>query len=94
MKSRLIKYIENFTTKKWKKKKKKKKKKKNQIKNSDNFPISAQNIDCWYSLLCFRNLSESRFCLALYTEEANLQRFVMIKYKTICRIYICTNSFI
>ena len=29
-------------------------------------------------LLCFRHLSESRFCLALYTEEINLQTFVMI----------------
>ena len=33
-----------------KKKKKKKKKKKNQKKNSDIFNISAQNIDCGYSL--------------------------------------------
>ena len=39
----LFKYIENFTTKK-------KKKKKIQIKNSDIFHISAQNIDCEYSL--------------------------------------------
>ena len=29
-------------------------------------------------LLCFRHLSESFFCLALYTEEVNLQIFVMI----------------
>ena len=32
----------------------------------------------------FWHLSESRFCLALYTEEANLQTFVMIFCKTIC----------
>ena len=33
-------------------------------------------------LLCFRHLSESLFlCLALYTEEVNLQTFVMIKCK-------------
>ena len=40
-KTRLFKYIENFTTKKWKK---------FQIKNSYIFHISAQNIDCGYSL--------------------------------------------
>ena len=39
----LFKYIENFTTKK----------EYFQIKNSDIFPISAQNIDCWYSLELF-----------------------------------------
>ena len=37
----LLKYTENFTTKKWKFSDKKK---------SDIFPISAQNIDCGYSL--------------------------------------------
>ena len=35
MKTRLFKYIENFTTKKWKR---------------DSFHILAQNIDCWYWL--------------------------------------------
>ena len=39
-KTRLFKYIENFTTKNWK----------FSDKNSDNFQISAQNIDCGYSL--------------------------------------------
>ena len=39
-KTRLFKYIENFNTKNWK----------FQIKNSDIFHISAQNIDCGYSL--------------------------------------------
>ena len=39
--TRLFKYTENFTTKKWKF---------FQIKNSDIFHISAQNIDCGYSL--------------------------------------------
>ena len=39
-KTRLFKYTENFTTKKWK----------NWDKNSDIFQISAQNIDCEYSL--------------------------------------------
>ena len=41
-KTRLFKYIENFTTEK--------KKEKFQLKNSDIFHISAQNIDCVYSL--------------------------------------------
>ena len=41
MKTRLFKYIENFTTKK---------KENFQIKNSDMFHISTQNIDCGYSL--------------------------------------------
>ena len=36
----LSKYTENFTTKNWK----------FSDKNSDIFHISAQNIDCWYSL--------------------------------------------
>ena len=40
MKTRLFKYIENFTTKTWK----------FSDKNSDIFHISAQNIDCGYSL--------------------------------------------
>ena len=40
-KTRLFKYIENFTTKKMAN---------FQIKNSDIFHISAQNIDCGYSL--------------------------------------------
>ena len=39
-KTRLFKYIENFTSKKWN----------FQIKNSDIFHISAQNIGCGYSL--------------------------------------------
>ena len=39
-KTRLFKYIEHFTTKK----------ENYQIKNSDIFHISAQNIDCGYSL--------------------------------------------
>ena len=39
-KTRLFKYIERFTTKK----------ENYQIKNSDIFHISAQNIDCGYSL--------------------------------------------
>ena len=43
----LFKYIENFTTKK---KKKKKKNENFQIKTSDTFHSSAQNIDSWYSL--------------------------------------------
>ena len=41
MKTRLFKYIENFTTIKIEK---------FQIKNLDIFHISAQNIDCGYSL--------------------------------------------
>ena len=40
MKTCLFKYIENFISKNWK----------FQIKNSDTFQISAQNIDCGYSL--------------------------------------------
>ena len=40
-KTRLFKYIENFTSKNWKFLDKK---------NSDFFHISAQNIDCGYSL--------------------------------------------
>ena len=46
-KTRLFKYIENFTTKK---KKKKKKREKFQLKNSCSLHISAQNIDCGYPL--------------------------------------------
>ena len=40
MKTRLFKYVENFTTKNWT----------FLDKNSDIFHISAQNIDCGYSL--------------------------------------------
>ena len=48
MKTRLFKYIENFTTKK-KKKKKKKKKENFQINNFDSFHIFSPNMDCGYS---------------------------------------------
>ena len=44
-------------------------------------------------LLCFQNLSESCFSLALYTEEVNLQTFVIIYNKTICCNYLCTKNF-
>ena len=47
-KTRLFKYTKNFTTKNGK----------FQIKNSDIFHISAQNIDCGYSV---RNASARRF---------------------------------
>ena len=40
MKARLFKYIENFTSKNWKL----------NLKNADIFQISAQNINCGYSL--------------------------------------------
>ena len=33
---------------------------------------------CLCTLFCFQHLSESCFCLALYTEEVNLQTFVII----------------
>ena len=33
-------------------------------------------------------------CLVLYTEEVNLQTFVMIKCKTFCGNYLCTKKFI
>ena len=39
-KTSIFKYTENFTIRKWK----------FSDKNSDIFQISAQNIDCWYSL--------------------------------------------
>ena len=42
-------------------------------------------------LLCFQKII---FCLALYTEEANLQTFVMIECKTVCRNYLRSESFI
>ena len=47
-----------------------------------------------FQLLCFRHLPESRFFLALYTEEVNLQTFVRILCKTIFRNYLRTRSFI
>ena len=34
------------------------------------------------------------FCLALYTAEVNLQNFIMIKCKTICRNYLCKKKII
>ena len=43
MKTRLLKYIDTFTSRKLKTEN-------FQIKNSGNFHISAQNIDCGYSL--------------------------------------------
>ena len=57
MKTRLFKYIENFTTKKkWK----------ISDKNSDNFPISAQNIDCGYPLEPPRRGSSNEYPQSLF----------------------------
>ena len=38
---------------------------------------------CWFFVFLFFYLG-----LALYTEEVNLQTFVIILYKTICRNYV------
>ena len=51
--------------------------------------IASVSVKLNNPLLCFLHLLESR---SLYTEEVNLQIFV-ISCKTICRIYQCTVSF-
>ena len=55
MKTRLFKYKENFTSKNWKFLIKN-----FQLKNSDSFHISAQNIDCGYSLEQFMFSSRNK----------------------------------
>ena len=40
------------------------------------------------------SLKKSFFCTALYSEEVNLQSFVMIERNTIYRIFIRTNLFV
>ena len=42
----------------------------------------------------FDIVQKGAFCLALYTEEVNLQTFIMIWCKAIYRNYLCTKSFI
>ena len=54
---------------------------------------SINIIKCVITMLS-TSFRKSFFCLALYTEEVNLQTFVMIICKTICRNYLCTKSFI
>ena len=58
MKTRLFKYIENFTTK-------------NKIfsKSSDIFHISAQNIDCGYSLEPPRQGGSNEYPQSMYVEQ-------------------------
>ena len=68
-KTRLFKYTENFTTKK------KKKNENFQIKNSDIFHISAQNIDCGYSLEPPRRGGSNE-----YPQSMFLSRYKKIKY--------------
>ena len=56
MKTRLFKYTENFTTKKWE----------FSDKNSDIFHISAQNINCEYSLELPRRGSSNEYPQSIY----------------------------
>ena len=56
-KTRLFKYTENFTTKK---------KQNFQIKNSDSFLISAQNIDCGYSLESLRRGGSNEYLQSMF----------------------------
>ena len=57
-KARLFKYIENFTTKKGKK---------NQLRKSDIFHISAQNIECGYSLELPRRSNSNVYPQRMYS---------------------------
>ena len=58
-KTRLFKYIENFTSKNWK----------FQIKNSDIFHISAQNINCGYSLEPPHRGGSNEYPQAMFSEQ-------------------------
>ena len=59
-KTRLFKYIENFTSKNWKFSDKK---------NSDIFHISAQNIDCGYSLEPPRRGGSNEYPLSMFLSK-------------------------
>ena len=48
----------------------------------------------YHAYLVFDIFQKVGFCLRLYTEEINLQTFVMIPCKTICRKYLITKCFI
>ena len=61
MKTCLFKYTENFTTKKWN----------FQIKNSNIFHISAQNIDCGYSLEVPRQGGSNEYPQSMFWTEKN-----------------------
>ena len=58
-KTRLFKYIENFTTKKWKL----------SMKNSGSFHISAQNIDCGYLLEPPRRGGSNEYPQSMFFEQ-------------------------
>ena len=59
-KTRLFKYIENFTSKNWKFSDKK---------LCKNFHISAQNIDCWYSLEPPRRGGSNEYLQSMFWAE-------------------------
>ena len=58
----LFKYTENFTNKKWK----------FLEKNADIFHISAQNIDCWYSLEPPRRGGSNEYPQSMFLSRNNV----------------------
>ena len=76
-KTRLFKYIENFTSKNWK----------FSDKNSDIFHISAQNIDCGYLLEPPRRGSSNKYSQSMFWAE--IRKIMYIKII----IYSCKPQF-
>ena len=81
-KTRIFKYIENFISKNWKFSDKK---------NSDIFHISAQNIDCGYSLEPPRRGGSNEYPQSMVWAEIRKPQFYYIKvgFKGVKIILVC-----
>ena len=74
MKTRLYKYIENFISKNWN----------FQMKNSDIFPISAQNIDCGYSLEPHRRGGSNEYPKSMFLSRNKKNNIYPCKLQFYC----------
>ena len=48
----------------------------------------------YLNLYIFIHISESRYCVALYSEEVNLQTLFVVQWKSFWNNYLCSKSFI
>ena len=88
-KTRLFKYVENFTPKNWKLLDKK---------NSDSFSISAQNIDCRYSLEPPRRGGSNEYPQSMFLSRNKKNNvypckakfyYIKVGFKAVKTIYAC-----
>ena len=88
MKTRLFKYVENFTTKNENFK----------IKNSSNFSISAKNLDCGYSLEPLHQGGSNKYPQSMFLSRNNKNNvypckpqfyYTEVGFKGVKIIYVC-----